>query len=249
MVSKKWLSDAMRGFWATILAFALLASFVPMDAVAAEVGHSWKYVNTDPCKDYDVDEEEASKTDGSQAEPGGDGSDVWTEGSRENLVAKEVFDTLTGTYGWSGYAAAGVLGNTSCEGGFCPDAGEWAGGSLDGMYGCTRAHVHFGMDSKSEPANFKHYGGSIGPGGGGLFQFTPYTKFTDSNYWGKLKPEGWAAANQIAFMVEQGGFASRSVELYMKSTNPFYGAALYGVTPIYTTVEEYCSSEIGRAHV
>src|SRR5699024_1326066 len=106
--------------------------------------------------------------------------------------AEEIFDLLTGTYGASGEFAAGVLSNVKQESGFIPDRAEGIG------------ELKFGMDNKNMP-------GGGGPGGG-LFQFTPHTKYTNgkfgnethisgaskgSDYWGANGGDGWDIENQV----------------------------------------------------
>ncbi|MHA3723757.1 phage tail tip lysozyme [Leucobacter sp. HY1910] len=130
--------------------------------------------------------------------PAGDG-DWITPGNETYDNAKKLFDLLTTEYGVSGAFAAGVLGNVKQESGFVPDRSQG-----DGV-------IRFGMDSKTPPANEG--------GGGGLFQFTPYEKFTNSDYWGKIKKPGWSIENQVAFMWAS-EFQNRAVWPYVESNAP-----------------------------
>lgn len=76
----------------------------------------------------------------------------WTkEGTSANKVAKEIWD-FWNSKGYSAAAIAGVLGNVETESGFVPDRAQ-GGGSM----------------SNTTPQG----------GGGGLYQFTPYTKFAE----------------------------------------------------------------------
>ena len=149
-----------------------------------------------------------------------------TPGTDSYVQAQHLFSTLTETYGTSGAFAAGVIGNVAQESGFVPDRAQGPG------------MLRFGMNSKVAPVG-------IQGGGGGLFQFTPFTKFTNSSYWGKLHPDGWDAANQIAFVFET-SFMNEEVMRYVLSTNPRYGAALYGRAPAFNTMDEMLSTSDPR---
>jgi len=67
----------------------------------------------------------------------------------------------------------------------------------------------------------KVLGGGLGIiffGGGGLFQFTPYTKFSHSQWWkGRSGSDGWAIENQVdaVWGLE---FGNRAVEAYFSRT-------------------------------
>lgn len=120
--------------------------------------------------------------------PSPDDHDYFKPGTATYLVAQQLFKIFTDQYGYSGKAASGMLGAISGEAGFVPDAAE----TTTGVIG------HFGMDSKTPPKDF--YSGDSG-GGGGLFQITPYTKFTNSKFW-KMAPgsQGWDPVNQVSFV-------------------------------------------------
>lgn len=89
----------------------------------------------------------------------------WThEGSVAYTNAKKVFDSWT-SKGLSGSAAAGIVGWVNSEGGF----------SL-----VDRAEGHYGLDEVTNglSAGVIPSGGlGYSTGGGGIYQFTPYTKF------------------------------------------------------------------------
>lgn len=177
-----------------ILALCLPASH----AFGANGDDDWNYAKKDPCAKYKLHDDEKDV-----APPaGGDGSEnsenAWlTPGTEAYSVAKAVFDTLVDDYGWSGAAACGVLGNIKGESGFIPDRAQGVG------------TLRFGMNSKEPPAG-------LSGGGGGLVQFTPYTKFTDSEYWGKIDSDGWGVRNQIAFMWDS-EFANRYVMVFVEA--------------------------------
>lgn len=81
-----------------------------------------------------------------------DVSGDWTkDGTSANKVAKQIWDFWNGK-GYSAAAIAGVVGNVYAESGFAPNRAQGGGSML-----------------KDTP---------IG-GGGGLYQFTPYTKFAE----------------------------------------------------------------------
>lgn len=165
---------------------------------------------------------EENKSTKSKGEPSGVEGDWLTEGSEAYKIAKKIFDEFTGTYGTSGAFAAGVLANVQGESHFVPDVGE---SSYKYPYEVRR----FGMNNKtpvtgmgastpvSEKPNEPDYFG------GGLFQFTPYTKFANSSWWQKVnKDEGWAPENQVGFLLDN-EFWNRKVEghFYKTGTSTF----------------------------
>lgn len=129
--------------------------------------------------------------------------EAWlTEGTPEYEVAKKIFEVFTQEYGTSGAFAAGVLSNVKGESNFIPDVME--GGKRAGMntpYGDAYNSAMPGQE-----------------GGGGLFQFTGYSKFTTSKWWkGRPGSEGWAVENQVdaVWGLE---FGNRAVEDYFSRT-------------------------------
>lgn len=117
-----------------------------------------------------IDDTDDSEGENDNNSSGNSGS--WeVEGTDAFKIAKEIWDYWKGK-GFSGAAISGVLGNVAHEGGFeIPD----------------RAEGHYGNDSKTNGiayGNVPHVGsgyptGSSGKpeGGGGHYQFTPYSKF------------------------------------------------------------------------
>lgn len=102
---------------------------------------------------------EKSKTPGMSSSASNQ-KDAWlTEGTESFNVAKAIFDTWTNEGGLSGEAAAGLLGWIAHEGGF----------DVPG-----RAQGHFGNDPATTSIS---YGVEPIGGGGGIYQFTPYTKY------------------------------------------------------------------------
>lgn len=111
-----------------------------------------------------------------------------TDWSKEGTIAyknaKEAFDTFT-SVGLSGEASAGIIGWVNSEGGW---------------FIVDRAEGHFGNDPNTAsiskgitPNGFVGYA----VGGGGIYQFTPYTKFA------KVGDSKWADAGaQTAFVLE-----------------------------------------------
>ena len=154
----------------------------------------------DECNDESSTSDTSSED--KPSEPGASDADWLTKGSEANKVAQAVFDILTKEYGTSGSFAAGAMANIAGESGFIPDISQ----------GGTR----FGMNSKTPPANEG--------GGGGLVQFTPYTKFTNSQFWGKGQgSDGWAVENQMAalWFME---FQNKAVWTYALANQGRYGA-------------------------
>lgn len=152
----------------------------------------------------------------------GSAGDFLKEGTEANKVAKEVFKIFTEEYGFSGAAAAGILANIQGESGFIPDIGE--GGKRMGMN--NRDGETYNTANPNQL------------GGGGLFQFTPYTKFSHSEYFGKIDKEGWGIANQIAFVWDS-EFRNRQVESYMIGNS--YRTGKWN--PIFTSIEDFLSTD------
>ena len=171
--------------------------------------------------------------------------DAWlTPGTEQYKVAEQVFKHFTEVLGWSGAAAAGVMANIRGESQFIPDAaerGDWKTKYSNAVGGVLR----FGMNSKEAPPGAWGWQGpstrNTSYFGGGLVQFTPFTRFTNSPFWNKNGVSGWDAPNQIDMLWNE-EFAGREVEHYMKSTNRRYGAAHYGKAPQFNSIEEWIST-------
>ena len=192
----------------------------PVPAFAAN--DDWVYVKP-KCKVQSSST--ASKANTDVIPPSATTGDWSTPGSETNLVAQQVFDILTKDYGVSGAFAVGVMANIANESGFYPDRSQGAG------------VIRFGMNSKTPPSNEG--------GGGGLFQFTPYSKFTESSYWGKFDSDGWGVKNQIAFMWAT-EFANRAVWSYMGSSDASFGAGSYGLSPAFSSLEDALKTDDPR---
>lgn len=189
-----------------ILALNLFTAVSPTVTQVVHADEDWHYV-----RKHENCGEDKKKSTGTLTTPSGVEGDWLTEGTESNTVAKKVFETLTKEYGTSGEFAAGVMANIWGESKFIPDLGE---SKWDYPYEIRR----FGMNNKNPktgmgPSTKKQensYDASYF--GGGLFQFTKFTKFTDSEWWGKInKSEGWAVENQIGF-VFAGEFWNRQIE-------------------------------------
>ena len=112
----------------------------------------------------------------STAPSGGDGTGEWTQdGTGANKVAKTVWDYWN-KKGYSAAAIAGVMGNVYAESGFNPTVAQGGGSML-----------------KDTPEG----------GGGGLYQFTPYSKFAAI---GDKKLEDVGAQNEFVWSSEANGF-------------------------------------------
>lgn len=176
-------------------------------------------------------ESEDSGTDGSTSAPT---SDSYTKkGTEEYRVAKSIFDTWTKELGASGTTAAAVAGVMYGESQFVEDRAEQTAGP-----------INFGMNGKKPPATMKNYSPRVFDyidkngnrkqsswGGGGLIQFTPFQKYTESKFWNKNGKGGWEAGNQMEFIWDT-EFKNRYVELSMAS---------YG-TP-HSTIEQFMQSD------
>lgn len=176
--------------------------------------------------------DEENKSTKSKGEPKGVEGDWLTEGTETYKIAKKIFDEFTQTYGTSGAFAAGVLANVWQESHFVPDVGE---SSYKYPYEVRR----FGMNNKKPVTGM----GASSPGsekpsepdyfGGGLFQFTPYTKFANSSWWQKVnKDEGWAPENQIGYLLDA-EFWNHQLEAYFHRTG----------SSAFSSVEDLISTE------
>lgn len=168
---------------ARAIACAALAASMALPAPALAVNDDWVYAGkADPCAGVKVGGQPSDDAGSSQTPP--DGSGWLDEGTETRRVAQQIFDRLTGVYGWSGAAAAGVISNVKAESGLQPDKAE-------GVY-----NGGFGMDSDALPA------GAAAGCGGGLFQETPYTVYTTSAFWRAGGKPGWDVDNQVDFIID-----------------------------------------------
>lgn len=219
------MTDKVRRFIAIpLVAITILGCTVSPATVS--IAHAdpkpWQYVpDDDDCK------EPANQTSDSTSEnqEGVGGGDWMKEGTETNKVMKQMFKIMTEEYGISGAAAAGILGAISMESHFVPDIAEM-----------TTTPIRFGMNSKTPPASMNT---ADAGGGGGLFQFTPYTKFCNGDFWSKPNSEsggGWYPENQIAAAWNEAilsgswsSFAANVPRMYDKTTK-------------YTTEEAFLSN-------
>lgn len=171
----------------------------------------WQYVpDDDDCKEPQSTPSDST----SENQEGVGGGDWLKEGTETNKVMKQMFKIMTEEYGISGAAAAGILGAISMESHFVPDIAEM-----------TTTPIRFGMNSKTPPASMNT---ADAGGGGGLFQFTPYTKFCNGDFWSKPNSEGgggWYPENQIAAAWNEAilsgswsSFAANVPRMYDKTT-------------------------------
>lgn len=146
----------------------------------------------DPTSDQNIAAQDSAG--GAPAGNADGGGDWLTPGTDAYKVAQEIYDFWTKKIGTSGAFAAGVLSNVKQESNFIPNVSEGFG--------------RFEIDSKTPDSG--------GPGGG-LYQFTPYSKYTDSPQWG-----GWRVDPQSMFVWEA-EFINGSVEAGMKNAPNLYG--------------------------
>src|SRR5699024_9841684 len=132
-------------------------------------------VPRDKCTDEDVKKQENDEADKKDKKKEDDKNDIgdangdggWLEkGTKKNKDAQKVYDVFTEDYGTSGAFAIGAMVNVQRESKFERDVKEIEGG--------------------------QNYAGR----GGGLFQFTPKEKFTNSKQ-AKKGDDKWAVENQI----------------------------------------------------
>lgn len=178
----------------------------------ADTHKPWQYIK----RSCEIKEPVNAKQEGKIVSSEGD----WlTEGSEAYKVAKEVFDTLTKEYGTSGAFAAGVIANIKGESNFIPDLGEgyWATGGVN-RFGMNSKKPTSGMGPSTQEQELRNNRNFFG---GGLFQLTPYQKFTESKWWGSIdKSNGWAPANQISAMLGL-EFWNRTLESYFVNGHPW----------------------------
>lgn len=166
----------------------------------------WIYVrDKDPC---------ATSKKGSRSDVGGEGginADYLTPGSEKNKVMLEIYDSLTEDHGFSGAAAIGVLANVVHESNFVVDVAEGHSGYNYPYYGSDAVEsagsgspLRFGMNNRAPIRGMGYYirDGESFLGGGGLFQFTPYTKFANSQFW-KQTGDGWSTPNQVNCLIDE----------------------------------------------
>lgn len=187
----------------TMLSLNVAPLMLQSHQVLANTNRQSLYVEEQDCS-FDVKEVKSnSKTTSGTASVS---EDAWlTEGTEQYEVAKRIFEVFTQEYGTSGAFAAGVLSNVRGESNFIPDVLE----------GGHRA----GMNTPTGPSY-----NSANPdqlGGGGLFQFTPYTKYSRDHLgrWWKARPgsDGWAIENQVDAVWEL-EFGNRQVQNFFSNT-------------------------------
>lgn len=216
-IKRKWIKKC--GIIITLMVLLLNnTSYVVMGATRNTFEDKTYYRKKDKCKDLESESSSQTDSESEPSEPGAAQGDWLTKGSETYEYAQQVFDVFTKEYGTSGAFAAGAMGNIAMESGFYPDRSQG-----DGV-------IRFGMDSKTPPSN--------DGGGGGLVQFTPYSKFTESKWWaGRSGSQGWAVPNQIDALwgLE---FSNRAVWLY--AGNP---ASSYGKPAQFSSLEEWLSTD------
>lgn len=195
---------------ASLVVLQTLTLVQPISTFAAD--DDWNFAKKKKkCPEDDKNKHSKSET------PSGVNGDWLTEGTEQYAVAKEIFRILTEEYGTSGAFAAAALASVRGESNFIPDVLE----------GGKRA----GMDTPDGPSYNSANPSAVG--GGGLFQFTPYTKFSHSKWWkGRSGSKGWDVGNQVdaVWGLE---FGNRAVEAYFSRTGD----------SSYKTVEQLISSD------
>lgn len=129
--------------------------------------------------------------------PNGEAGDWLKEGTPQYEVAKQIYDFWTQEIGTSGAFAAGVVANVKQESNFVPNISEGGG--------------RFSHPMATEPTH--------GGPGGGLYQFTPYSKYTGSPHFAT---GGWTVQPQSMF-VWHSEFITGAVDAGMKNAPNLYG--------------------------
>lgn len=190
----------------TMVIFMVLPTFASFADEEDGEDEQWVYIREDdPCKNFN----KLKKKSGSKSSEGGTNGDFLTPGTKANKVAHEIFDTLTEDWGFSSAAAIGILANCSQESGFIVNRAEDPNAycspytGSDAVPSAESSYRAFEMDSDAPVEGMGYYASRTPPhfGGGGLFQFTPYTKFTSSKRFGE-QGKGWEAVNQVAFLLD-----------------------------------------------
>lgn len=131
--------------------------------------------------------------------------DWLTEGTDAYEVAKEIYEFWTEEIGTSGAFAAGVLGNVRQESQFIPNVSE-GGGRYPGQFATT-------PDAGSNQ------------NGGGLYQFTPATKYINSPHF---TAGGWTVGPQSQYVWDSEFVTGSVVSGLLNSPN------LYGIEAPFT---------------
>lgn len=162
-----------------------IGTYQTIHTVQAEVYNTAPIDDDNGCAVVTTEKEVSSTSTQDKTSSLGAGDTDWTkEGTTAYKNAKKAFDTFT-SVGLSGEASAGIIGWVNSEGGW---------------YIVDRAEGHFGNDPSTAsisrgvtPNGFVGY--SVG--GGGIYQFTPYTKFAP------VGDSKWADASaQTAFVLD-----------------------------------------------
>lgn len=153
--------------WKIIVIFSVVLFLFAMSGTLITIlGGSSAAPSADGC----IDPDDPTNSNGSDIyDNNGADSDFTKKGSTAYKTAKKVFDAWVDK-GLSGAGAAGIVGWVNSEGGFS-------------MIG--RAEGHYGNNIKQNsikygaiPTKMSYY---TSEGGGGIYQFTPYTKYAPLN--------------------------------------------------------------------
>ena len=139
-----------------------------------------------------VAKEDKNKSSAGDVSSGDAGGDWTVEGSQSYKIAKTLFEVLTKDFGLSGAAAAGWLGNVQAESGFNPNV--------------------------TEAENGQNYAGR----GYGLFQFTPGTKYLNSEFYKKGASFEEEIRNQVNFVMAS-EFKNGAYRSYLPNAQSWFG--------------------------
>lgn len=229
--SKNFMSKVAMSILLTSNLFGLAQPLIHADK------DDWHYV-----PDEEICEVEKIDNSANTGTPSGADGDWLTEGTEAYNVAKATFEHWTKGMGVSGAFAAGALANSNGESRLVPDLGESA---FDKPYAVRR----FGMDNDqrvdgmgpSTAQQAASYGYDYF--GGGLYQITPYQKYTKSPFWKKDGRLGWEPANQIEFIWDEEFANKRVFHFYMNNTATNGAQAAVNRLGRFTSVEEAISTD------
>lgn len=154
----------------------------------------------------------------------GGSSGAWTtKGTVAYKNAKAIFESWT-AHGFSGAAAAGILGNIAHEGGF--DIVDRA----EGHYGASEKKNGIAYGVRPIPS-----GSGYSVGGAGIYQITPYTKFAaigSKDWLSASKQTNFAWKSEISKYLDRcpynvGGKGVGSYKAYAKLSDPVRAAKAF----------------------
>lgn len=208
----------------TVLSLFTLLIPVFVSTTSSVVNADARYWNSASfCDINNLPDADTDDSSSSSSKPSGVTGDWLTPGTDAYKVAQKLFDAFTKDHGTSGAFATGVISDIYGESHLIPDIAE-------GMQ-------RFGMNSKTPPAGMASWDQG---GGGGMFQFTPYTKYTNSKYWkGRPGSDGWDPMNQVDAIWDM-EIGNRAVEAFMTDA---YTQGQFGRAVPFHSLDDWLSTD------